>query len=175
MTGLVGNQSGATTQTLQTAPLLNPMEVLTSIAEANVNGGSSGTSAGNVIISPFGELIVALIQVQMQNAEYFKQVAAQAAARLQQQAEQQANEQSKQFLTKVANDLQTASQTGDLLQMPQQSALPIQAYSKTGQPVTANIVSNIPTDPTNPSLSQVLTIVTSQVKAALSPVVTSAN
>jgi hypothetical protein len=165
MTGAVGNQSAGSAQTLQALPLQDPMAVLTSIAEANVNGGSGGTSSENVLISPFGELIVALIQLQMQNTQYFKVSAAQASSRLQEEAEQQANEQSKQFLTNMANALQTASQTGELPELPHQPAPVIQAYTRSGLLVVSESNSVSPSDPSASSLSQVFTRLTNQVAA----------
>jgi hypothetical protein len=142
------------------------MEVLEAIAQNNIAPGTGGNIAGNVIVSPFGELIISLIQLQMENAVIFKETAARAAARLQSEAHQKAAAESKQFLMGVANALQQASQTGELPSLPSQLTSSIQAYTRTGLPVTTNAIANIPADSTSISLSQLFTLLASQVKAA---------
>jgi hypothetical protein len=118
-----------------------------------------------VVISPFGEFIIALIRIQMMNTEFFKQTAAQAAARLQNEAIQARNAEANQFLTGVATALQQASQTGSLSSIPAPPApKAAQAYTWVGQPVTAKAVSTIPqTDAA--SLTQLFSTLATQINA----------
>jgi hypothetical protein len=166
MTGNVGLDSTVSNHPSQLSQPSNSMEVLDAIAQNNLAPGTGGTIAGNVIVSPFGELIVSLIQVQMENAEVFKETAARAAVRLQDEAHQQAQAESKQFLTKVANALQQAAQTGELPPLPSQLTTSIQAYTRAGLPVTTNAITDVPTDSMSISLSQLFASIVSQVKAA---------
>jgi hypothetical protein len=143
------------------------MELLTQIAQGNLSGNPGGSPAGNVIISPFGELIVSLIQLAMQDAELFKQTAAEAAARAQQEAAQASSADMKQFLNRLSEALQQASQSGELSQIAAPSTLPTLSYSRSGQPLTANAVSGIGSSTLSTSLAPVLSSLTSQVQAAL--------
>lgn len=165
MTGVVAGHTNDVVSSSQFLPLSNSMEVLTAIAQQNLDGGG-GAASSNVVISPFGELIVALIQLQMQNTQYFKETAAQAAARLQAAAQQEENTESKQFLSNFSNALQTAAQTGELPELPTPPVSPIQAYSRTGQPVATNPLNNPISASTNISLTQLFASLTSQVNAA---------
>jgi hypothetical protein len=167
MTAIVGIQNGGNAQSSDLpSPLMNAMEVYTAIAQENIDGGTSGGGLGNVIISPFGQLIVALIQLQMQNTEYFKESAAETAARLQAAAEQQANAETKQFLSGFANALQTASQTGELPQIQSPNTTSIQSYTRTGLPVASAAISNSNSSTTSTNLSQLFTMLTSQLLVA---------
>lgn len=169
MMGTFGLDSSATIHPSQPASQANSMEVLDAIAQNNITPGSGGSVAGNVIVSPFGELIIALIQMQMQNAAIFKQTAAQASARAQQEAQQQASAESKQFLNNVANALQEASQTGNLPPILTQLTPSIQAYTRTGQPASTNATSNAPMTSIS-ALSQFFSSLANQVNASLKSV-----
>ncbi len=135
---------------------LSPMEILSIRTQSN---SSSGLSGENVVVSPFGELILALTQAFLQNETVFKQSAAQAATRLQNEAEQNArNAEQKQFLVKVANALQQASETGQMPQLPSLPTTSFQAYSKTGQPSAVT---------PSPQSTQVFSSLANQVNAAV--------
>ncbi len=166
MTGNVGLDSTVSSHPSQLSQPSNSMEVLEAIAQNNISPGTGGNIAGNVVVSPFGELMISLIQVQKENAAIFKETAARAAARLQDEAHQKADAESKQFLTGVANALQQAAQTGELPSLPSQLTSSVQAYTRTGLPVTTNAIANVPTDSTSISLSQLFASLVSQVKAA---------
>lgn len=146
----------------------DPMAVLSQIAQANVSGNTSGSPAGNVIISPFGELIVSLIQLAMQNTQMFQQSAAETAAKLQQQAEQQSNAQTQQYLDRVANALQQASQTGVMPQLPTPPNQSTLAYTSSGLPLKTNSLTSVADNGDNVNLDQLFQSLAVQIQASSS-------
>jgi hypothetical protein len=167
MTVGVGLESGGGVSTSLPQPL-SPMELLSANSQGSATTGASGSNGESVIISPFGELILALTQVLLQNAAIFKETAAQAALRVQSEAEQNASNESKQFLSQVANSLQVASETGELPKLPSLAAQPLQAYSRTGLPAALTPLTNVSND-ANTSAGQILTVLANQVNAAQKP------
>jgi hypothetical protein len=93
------------------------------------------------VVSPFGELILALTQLLLESEAAFKETAAQAAARLQSEAQQNASDQASQFLASAASALQDSSRTGQLPNLPTPQAQNIQSYGKNGQPDIVTAVS----------------------------------
>lgn len=146
----------------------DPMAVLSQIAQANISGNTSGSPAGNMLISPFGELIVSLIQLAMQNTQMFQQSAAETASKLQQQAEQQTNAQTQQYLDSVAKSLQQASQTGVLPQLPTPSNQSILAYTSSGLPLKTNSLTFTTEPGDGVNLDQLFQSLAVQVQAASS-------
>jgi hypothetical protein len=166
MTGNATLENSGNIAQLQIALPLTPTEALSATAQGNTTPAGNGTSSGNVVISLFGELILALTNVLLQNAAIFKETAAQAAARIQSEAEQQAAAASKQFLTAVANALQKSSETGQLPQLASVPTPSFQAYSRTGQPAPALPATSIPTPAPSDSISQLFMMLAHQAKAA---------
>jgi hypothetical protein len=166
MSGAVGLESGGSVPASSVSIPPNQIELLFAMAQSSPSVGGSGSGFSNVIISPFGELILGLIQVQLQNVQMFKQSAAQAAARLQQEAQQKYSAQETQFLNNLANALQQASQTGEL---PSQLAPSVQAYTRTGQPVTTNAIPAVQPTSTNTNITQLFTMLAQQVNTLANP------
>jgi hypothetical protein len=117
-----------------------------------------------VIVSPFGELIVSLTQVLIQNATVFKQTAAMAAERIQAEAAQNAASEFSPFLTKVANALQQSAQTGELPKLDVTMSPTTLAYNRVGQPDTSLSVTG-PTALTSTSIDQLFSTLASQASA----------
>jgi hypothetical protein len=107
---------------------------LASLIQTNSTTGGSSSSATSSTgaatqthVSPLGELMSKLQQLQQQDPAQFKQVAGQLATSLQQAAQQSGD--SNGFLSQLANGLQQAAQTGQMPTFQPPTAASAQAAS----------------------------------------------
>jgi hypothetical protein len=137
--------------------------------------GAGGSNQSTVTISPPGQLLSDLQQLQAQNPAQFTQVVSQIAGQLQAAAQQTQGPQSS-LLSSLAAKFQNVAQGGSLSQLqPQQGHHHHhhgghQAYSQTGQATSGDVTALSPssTSPDGSSLQQLFATISSEVTSALS-------
>lgn len=166
MTGAEGLGSGASTYFVQQSRSITPLQVSGSLSGGE-GAGATGTSSAT--ISPVGQLLSQLQQLQSLNPTQFQLATSQIADGLQNAAQQQGGSSAGQFLSNLANQFQNLANGGDLSQS--QSLGATQSYSSSGLYQAAGGFGlaqlNEISQPGASNLQQILSAISNQVGQAL--------
>jgi hypothetical protein len=168
MTGAEGLGASASTYFVQQSSSITPLQVSGGYSGGE---GAGGTGASSATISPAGQLLSQLQQLQSANPTQFQQVTSQIANGLQDAAQQQGGNSAGQFLSNLANVFQNLANGGDLSQLQSQSPGATQSYSVSGLYQAASGFGlaqlNDLSQPNASNLQQILSAMSNQVSQAL--------